>query len=44
MIQHMFVQVGSVPVVYYQMAGWEGGGTPTVAKLAEFDLLWANHN
>lgn len=30
--------------VYYQMAGWDGGGTPTVAKLAELDLLWANQN
>ncbi|MFN8444999.1 MAG: aldehyde ferredoxin oxidoreductase family protein [Caldilineaceae bacterium] len=30
--------------LYYQMAGWDGGGNPTIAKLAELDLLWANQN
>jgi aldehyde:ferredoxin oxidoreductase len=25
---------------YYQMAGWDEKGVPTLAKLAELDLLW----
>ena len=34
-------QLKEAQKIYYQMLGWDEGGTPTYARLVELDLEWA---